>query len=188
MHTLLLNADAAPKTMIPLSRLTWQEAIRKVISGDASVMHEYEDWVVRSPSVTMRVPSVVMLRRYVRPGYGVRAVRANIFLRDRHTCQYCHVKFPDKELTLDHVLPKSFGGKTVWENLVAACGKCNLTRGNDIRIRPLVEPWKPTYHQLVALKRGEAIEVPHESWIDYIGWDNVTVQTRNRPRLFCAAE
>jgi 5-methylcytosine-specific restriction endonuclease McrA len=80
----------------------------------------------------MRLPSVIRLLEYRRIPHQSRALsRKNILLRDRNTCQYCGTVLPSGELTLDHVIPRSRGGSSTWENLVACCHLCNRRKGNQ---------------------------------------------------------
>ena len=122
--TLLLNADGAPLSITPLSTLTWQESIKLIWLDKINVLEWHEDWQVHSPNHTLTVPSVIAIREYVpQANGGINFTRSNVFIRDKYTCQYCLDVFSPKELTLDHVVPKSKGGKTNWENktLIGMC-------------------------------------------------------------------
>lgn len=118
----------------PLQFCTTRRAIVMVIKGRAEKV-ERDGFVVRSPSVTMRLPAVIRLMRYVRRPYrpGVAFSKKNVFKRDQYTCQYCGAS--GGTLTLDHVIPRSRGGATVWDNVVLACRRCNAKKGD----RPLHE-------------------------------------------------
>jgi len=118
---LVLNADYRPLSYYPLSLWPWQEAVKAAFLERVDIVAEY-DCVVRSPSTDIRIPSVVVLKDYVRPRKEVAFTRFNLFLRDGFECQYCGAK---GELTFDHVIPRSKGGITSWENGVAACALCN---------------------------------------------------------------
>ena len=83
---------------------------------------------VRSPTFEMKLPSVVSLKTYIRPALYPAFTRFNVFLRDRFTCQYCG---DGEDLTFDHLVPRSRGGLTRWDNVVAACAPCNLTQGRQ---------------------------------------------------------
>jgi 5-methylcytosine-specific restriction endonuclease McrA len=181
-ETLVLNADGMPVSVLPVSSLIWQDAIKSIWVGAVKVLENYEDWQVHSPSITMPVPSVVITNRYINPAHGVQFNADNIKLRDRYKCAYCQKSFHENDLTLDHVTPKTFGGRSTWENLVSACSPCNNNRGCDFRIQPTIKPYKPNYYQMVALRREFPLEVPHESWVQYLDWpeDNIVVKTRRR--------
>ena len=127
---LVLNADAQPVSYLPLSTLNWKEAVMYIYMDKVNVLEWYDDWIVRSPSWETRVPAVVMLKEMMRRGRTPRFSKTNLYIRDLYTCQYCLTQLPRKELTLDHVRPLSLGGKTNWENIVAACGPCNGKKGN----------------------------------------------------------
>ena len=124
MRTLVLDRGYQPHRVI-----SWQRAICMVFGGKVDVVEEYDD-EIRSVSLSVRMPAVIRLRRALRPrSREVRFSRFNVMLRDGFHCQYCGCA--DKgELTLDHVLPRSRGGRTSWGNLVAACRRCNNIKGN----------------------------------------------------------
>jgi 5-methylcytosine-specific restriction endonuclease McrA len=123
---LVLNADYRPLSYYPLSLWPWQEAIKAAVLNRVSIVAEY-DHVVRSQRQEFRIPSVVVLKDYVKPQKRVAFTRFNLFLRDEFCCQYCGAK---GDLTFDHVVPRSRGGITSWENVVAACSPCNLRKGS----------------------------------------------------------
>ena len=168
MNTLLLNADAAPISFIPLSTISWQDAIRYMILEKANVLDWYDDWIVHSATWETQVPSVMMLREYQKPKATVRFSRANVYLRDRYTCQYCEVKITSKIATLDHVLPVSKGGKTTFDNTVCACGPCKFNKGANHKIKPKVKPYKPDYWELLKKRKELGFIVPHNSWRNYL--------------------
>ena len=126
---LVLNADFRPLSYFPLSPMSWQDAVAER-QGQVSVVAEY-DRVVRSPSIDMRLPSVVALREYLPMPSRVAFTRFNVFLRDRFRCQYCGEELPSSQLTFEHVIPRSLGGKTAWDNIVAACDPCNVAKDNS---------------------------------------------------------
>ena len=123
---LVLNADYRPLSYYPLSLWPWQEAIKAAFLDRVQIVAEY-DAVVHSQRREFRIPSVVVLKEFVRPQKRVAFTRFNLFLRDEFCCQYCGAK---GDLTFDHVLPRSRGGITSWENVVAACSPCNLRKGS----------------------------------------------------------
>jgi 5-methylcytosine-specific restriction endonuclease McrA len=185
--TLILNADGLPLSVVPLSTLNWQAAIKLQFLENAEVLAHYEDWDVHSPSTTIQVPAVLLLRDYVKVNRGVKFSRANVLLRDDYQCQYCgkDCKHDKSLLTLDHVVPRFHGGKTRWENVVAACGPCNLEKAHFMNMKPKCgTPKRPDYYQLVAKAQQMPIEVPHESWAQFTGWneDLVTVKAKRRRR------
>jgi 5-methylcytosine-specific restriction endonuclease McrA len=163
--TLLLNADGNPLSAAPLSTLTWQESIKLIWLDRINVLEWHQDWQVHSPTITMTVPSVMMVREFVKRRSNTSFSRSNVYCRDNYICQYCKQMFSYKELTLDHVIPKSKGGKTEWTNVVSACKKCNNQKGNHI-VKPYKPPHKPDFHQLYKSKNHVHIE--HPVWYKYI--------------------
>lgn len=171
---LVLNADFRPLSYFPLSLWSWQEAIRAVVAERVRVLSEY-DVVVRSPRVSMRLPSVIALKDYVPVARRPAFTRFNVFLRDRFCCQYCGARFPTQDLTFDHVIPRSRGGRTCWENVVTACQACNLAKGDRMPdknpFRPLRMPEMPTSYDLQEIGRSFPPHHLHRSWRDFLYWD-----------------
>jgi 5-methylcytosine-specific restriction endonuclease McrA len=128
-HALVLNADFRPLSYFPLSVWSWQDAVKAVFLDRVSVVSQY-DRTIHSPTFEMRLPSVIALKEYVPAARRPAFTRFNVFLRDRFICQYCNGDFATSELTFDHVVPKSRGGRTSWQNVVTACSPCNLRKGN----------------------------------------------------------
>lgn len=165
-RVLLLNA-----TYEPLRIVSWQKAMVLWFQEKADILVSHEK-VIRSVQTQVRAPAVLRLRIFVkpRPQRGVRLSRENIFLRDQHKCQYCEKKVPVKELTLDHVMPVSRGGGKTWENLVAACHKCNHKKGNrtpdeaqmPLLKRPVRLKWNPQFDIQI---KWESVD---ELWSPYL--------------------
>jgi 5-methylcytosine-specific restriction endonuclease McrA len=184
-QVLLLNADARPISFLPISSIPWQEAIKFTFSGTAEVLHSHEDWFVHSPSTTMAVPSVIILKDQIktirtwvaRDGGGPQ--KHLVFLRDLYVCQYCNEQFPRRNLTIDHVVPRFHGGRTKWENITTACGKCNCIRGHDMSIQPRVKPYKPTYSDLIKNMRQFPVSLPAKEWNWYLGWPDDKIRFVN---------
>ena len=166
---LILNADYRPLSYFPLSLWSWQEAIKAVYLKRVNVAAEYEE-VVRSEKLTLPLPSVIVLKNYVVPTKAVPFTRATLFLRDEFTCQYCGYK--GKDLTFDHVVPKSRGGKTRWDNVVAACQSCNLRKAakttSQAGFKLKKTPTKPSPE--VLLNKGKKFPPSdmHKSWSDFL--------------------
>lgn len=168
---LVLNADYRPLSYYPLSLWNWQDAVKASFQDRVTIVAEYED-VIRSPSVEIRIPSVIVLKAYVKPAHSTAFTRFNLFLRDEFTCQYCGAK---GEMTFDHVLPRSRGGKTTWENVVASCSSCNLKKANktpaQCHMKLKRAPKRPTPNQLMNAGRKFPPNFLHESWADFLYWD-----------------
>jgi 5-methylcytosine-specific restriction endonuclease McrA len=172
---LVLNADFRPLSYFPLSLWSWQDAVKAVFLNRVNIVHEY-DRVIRSPRLEMKLPSVISLKEYIAADRRPAFTRFNVFLRDRFTCQYCGDGFPTHELTFDHIVPRSKGGRTVWTNVVTACGSCNLLKGNrrphEARMFPRHVPVQPTALQLQENGRAFPPNFLHESWRDFLYWDS----------------
>ena len=128
---LVLNADFRPLNYFPLSLWSWQDAVKAVCLDRVTIISEYEQRI-SSPSMEIRLPSVIALKEYVPQTRNPAFTRFNVFLRDRFSCQYCGTSHSASDLTFDHVVPRSKGGRTNWMNVVAACGPCNLRKANKL--------------------------------------------------------
>jgi len=168
---LVLNADYRPLSYYPLSLWPWQEAVKAVFLDRVTIVAEYEQ-TVRSQRSELRIPSVVVLKDYVKPQKRVAFTRFNLFLRDQFCCQYCGAK---GDLTFDHVLPRSRGGITSWENVVAACSPCNLRKAaktlKQSGMRLGAAPRAPTAEEMQMHGRKFPPNHLHGSWVDYLYWD-----------------
>lgn len=169
--TLLLNNDGSPLSMLPPSVINWQMAIKLIYLNKVIVVKEYDDWAVHSQRMQLKVPSIVMTKRYVRPRQKVLFSRKMVYLRDNYTCQYCGEKFTAKDLTLDHVKPKSLGGMSSWSNLVTCCATCNWLKGAKV-MDPLTAPKEPNYWQMVRhVKQEYPYQLRDPSWAEYLGYE-----------------
>jgi len=171
---LVLNADFRPLSYFPLSLWSWQEAVKAVFLDRVNIVSEY-DRIVRSPTMEMRLPSVISLKEYIPTDRRPAFTRFNVFLRDCFHCQYCGDDFPTQDLTFDHVVPRSRGGRTVWRNVVTACSSCNLLKGNrlprEAGMYPRQAPFEPSTRELQDNGRGFPPNYLHESWRDFLYWD-----------------
>jgi 5-methylcytosine-specific restriction endonuclease McrA len=124
---LVLNATYEPINVTAVRR-----ALVLILKG-AATTEEEDGSFIRAARFAVRIPSVIRLLEFRRIPYQTRALsRKNLLLRDRYTCQFCGRLFPAHELTLDHVIPRSRGGHTDWDNLVACCHKCNNLKGDRL--------------------------------------------------------
>lgn len=172
---LVLNADFRPLSYFPLSLWSWQEAVKALFRESVTVLSEY-DTVVRSPSFEFKLPSVLVLKEYVPTARKPAFTRFNVFLRDEWHCQYCGSKETTNELTFDHVIPKSRGGKTSWTNIVTACRPCNTEKGHKLprecKMFPITEPVQPSIFELQDKGRKFPPNFLHKSWGDFLYWDS----------------
>jgi 5-methylcytosine-specific restriction endonuclease McrA len=166
-RTLLLSQGYQPLGTIP-----WQRAVSLLTLGKVEVVEEY-DVDIRSVYLVIRMPAVVrLITRFRRHKQRVKFSRQNVLARDRWRCQYCGQKKPTAELTYDHVIPRSQGGKTCWENIVTACEDCNSRKadrtpaqaGMKLRSKPERPTWVPVF--TIQLSTGS---VP-DQWASYLYW------------------
>ena len=170
---LVLNADYRPLSYYPLSLWSWQDSIKSVFLDRVITVSNY-DRVVRSPSFSLKLPSVLALKSYVKSYSNPNFTRFNVFLRDKFTCQYCGSK---NELTFDHLLPRSKGGITDWGNVVTACSNCNVKKGGRLLQKSgmtlFQKPYQPSTEDLHKNGRHFPPNFLHKTWIDHLYWDVV---------------
>ena len=178
-HTLVLGPDYQPLSYIPLSAVHWQQAIKLLFLDKVHVLEWYDDWSIHSQKTIMRVPSVIALKS----GYTKRKTktfsRTNLYIRDMFQCQYCGDTFTPTQLTIDHVVPKSHGGKTEWDNCVTACKPCNWDK-SDRLIKPKRAPFTPDYYQLANSIRKTQIRINHPSWAQYLNLEQEPIVINQR--------
>lgn len=189
--SLVLNRNWQPIHVATVARalvLLWNEHAKVVDPRDYQ-QYDWNDWtkidpqdddlVIRTMNHRIRVPEVVTLNRFDgMPSSAVTFSRRNVFKRDRMTCQYCGRQPGGEELTIDHVVPRSRGGKSTWDNCVLACVGCNASKadrspeqaGMRLRKLPIQPKWRPLYAE-----RAERLE----SWSKFVSdayW-RVEIQT-----------
>ncbi|MDR0534958.1 MAG: HNH endonuclease [Puniceicoccales bacterium] len=145
------------------------------IEGWFAFSKEHPDFdssrMLRSVRLALRLPHVVLLTQFERlPRRDVRFCRRNVYLRDGFRCQYCGGVFDERELTLDHVIPRDRGGRTAWENIVTACARCNARKSDRLPAQAGMvlrqPPARPKWHAFLSVlaTREEA-----RPWLPFIG-------------------
>lgn len=168
MRTLVLNQNYTP-----LGTIDWTKAVTLLFSGKVDVVEEYENHDIRSASLTMKMPSVIRLNKYVNgKKVGVRFNKSNVYIRDKGKCQYCLRKINENRSTYDHVIPKSRGGKTDWNNIVTCCYGCNQRKDcrtpEEAGLKLITRPYRPEslpVEQAFSLRYKNKIP---ESWKPYV--------------------
>lgn len=133
------------------------------------------DWV-RTVRFQVAVPRIIRLLVYERlPRVEVKLNRRNLFARDQNRCQYCGKKFPTSELSVDHVVPRTLGGQTVWENMVCACVGCNVRKGGrtpaQANMRLVAPPRRPRRSPILTIKLSEARYASWKQFVDFAYWN-----------------
>ena len=144
-QVLLLNQDNTPLNIITVSKAYKLMARDKVWIDDSNDCYE-----LLSISKIVKIPKILILKYYVKLPYKKAAPsRQNILRRDQYCCQYCGMDLTNKDATVDHVTPRSKGGASSWVNMVAACRKCNLDKGNrtpkEAKMELKTKPKEPSY-------------------------------------------
>lgn len=164
--TLLLNASYEP-----METIAWSKAVCLWLDGKAEILETYSSRVYTSlRDWNGCMPAVIRLVRYVRYRNQVVFSRANVFARDNKTCQYCGGSFDSRDLTFDHVVPKSKGGTMSWDNITTSCWPCNNRKGDrtpeEAGMPLLSVPTRPGSRAPLLVRRGGSVVPPQ--WLDYL--------------------
>jgi 5-methylcytosine-specific restriction endonuclease McrA len=165
------------------------ESWREISELRALEKQPHDDWI-KAVNFEIQVPRVLRLLNYDRmPRHTIRLSRQAIFARDANRCQYCGRRFAPGQLSLDHVIPRSLGGMSTWENMVCACLKCNIRKGGrtprEARMSLVRRPIRPKHNPLMVLK----LENPkYASWRTWVGegllaeasWDQSSTNSRTQ--------
>lgn len=192
--TLVLN-----KHWIPVHVITWKKGMSLIYKDDAHsldrdyIAYSFQDWlefskqnhahyaVVHTPSVAIAIPEIIVLKKYDKlPERDVKFSRENILNRDKNKCQYCGKICTQKELTIDHIIPRSQGGRNTWQNLVACCKPCNAFKANrrpeEIGLRLIHKPVKPKWINPITHTKGKAnLCVSWRKFMDRVDIEEETV-------------
>jgi 5-methylcytosine-specific restriction endonuclease McrA len=169
LRTLVLTPWMSPHRIA-----TWQDGVVLAVTGKCDVLEEY-DVECASPSVCIQVPAVARLRKEIHANKrGVKFSRTNVYQRDGHRCCYCAPsvgRHPAKDLTYDHVLPRSRGGQTTWENIVTACRRHNTLKDDrtpaEAGLHMHFQPHKPRVLPMTAPFLVDLASMP-EQWEPYV--------------------
>jgi 5-methylcytosine-specific restriction endonuclease McrA len=166
-RVLVLNQDFSF-----LGVTSWENAITATYCGKAVAVENY-DQEVHSPSITMKIPAVIRLKKFIHIAYErltfVSFTKRNVHLRDSYNCQYCSKHCERGNVGIDHIFPESRGGKSVWTNVVTCCHSCNLTKDNktpeEAGMKLIKLPTKPKgFRTIIKIKLGEI----HDLWEKYL--------------------
>lgn len=183
----------------PIHTCSVRRALRLVCLGHAQIVqtdgescyetHDLISWaehsaghlaeeLIRTVCHAFRVPKIIVLAIYDRlPRKEVKFTRHNVFLRDKFTCQYCGSSLVERELNLDHVIPRDKGGKTTWENIVTSCIRCNTRKANklahEVKMRLLRKPGTPRWRPLFGMPSETLAD---ESWMQFLQPDREKVR------------
>lgn len=166
-QTLVLGVDMRPTNVVP-----WWEAVAMLFKNQVEVIAEH-DAIARSSYLVIKVPAVVrLLRAFKRDRKPAKFSRVNIYARDGYRCQYCAKKCAMSELTYDHVLPRSQGGKTTWTNIVSCCSACNESKAGrtpeQAKMRLRKKPVQPIGTPAVMIRISR--ESAPQAWRDFLYW------------------
>lgn len=165
-ETLVLNADYKPFRTWPLEFMAPRDAVAKFLNGRVDIVETWDD-LLTTPSMTIRAPKVVVCRNFAQVYSQPKFCRASVLLRDAYRCQYCGERHRSEDLTYDHVIPRTKGGRTEWTNIVMACVNCNALKGSGTHMKPLKPPRQPTHADLM---RAGLELLPPEILQDFGSW------------------
>lgn len=165
-NVLVLNADFRYHAIV-----SWRSAVILLLEGKAQALENY-DTEIHSVHITMKIPAVLRLLRYVKRPPRIKLTRANLLARDGHKCQYCLKKLRIQDTTFDHIVPRSRGGARSWTNLVSVCKNCNAKKADstpeEAGMQLAAVPYRPKDSEIVNLiLQGQSI---HDLWKSYLYW------------------
>lgn len=177
LRTLVLQPDYTPESFFPLdsSTIPVEEGIVRVLKENATCLLTYNRQVLTPSRTDLFWPSIIVNKAFYKRYDDVRLKHETLFYRDHGICQYCEGELRltgKRNITCDHVIPDSKGGAFSWENIVAACNRCNQEKDNQMpkgKWMPKRKPYKPTLGELIAKRRKFPITVDDPAWVDYIG-------------------
>lgn len=151
------------------------EAWQEISELRAGAKQPHDDWI-RAVTFEIQVPRVIRLLEYDRlPAQKLHLNRRNVLARDEHICQYCGRHFPNHQLSIDHVVPRSRGGGTSWENVVCACLECNVKKGGrtpkEAHMKLVTRPAMPKRNPLLVLKLTNPKYAVWRTWLEGVHWE-----------------
>ncbi len=195
-NVLLLNRLYMAVRVVSARRaltLLYRELAEVVAVNDGQyVSYDFNDWVevsqakqrfepeqydwVRTVRFQIAVPKIIRLLGYDRlPAVEVKLNRRNLFARDHNRCQYCGRRYPTSELSLDHVIPRSQGGTSSWQNIVCACVRCNVRKGgrtpHEARMRLISPPRRPRRSPVLTIKLSDSKYASWKQFLDFAYWN-----------------
>lgn len=175
LRCLVLSPDYSPCTMFPISTIPVEEAIVRVLKGNAILVKEYQRKILTPSRNDLYWPSIIVNKEFYKRHNDPRLKSSTLFYRDHGMCQYCEKPLTENNITCDHVMPTSKGGSNSWENVVACCEYCNLKKADQLPKGvwvPKNKPYKPSIYQLIENRKKFPIIVDDYNWIEYMGgWD-----------------
>lgn len=173
LNTLVLAKNWMPHSVFPLSTVSSQDAIVGYLTGKVDVVYWF-DRFIKTPSRTdLRWPSVIVTKHAKKFRNEVKLGKQNLYYRDGGKCYWCDEPLTIKNMTFDHLVPKSHGGKNEWMNLVTCCKKCNTKKGNSMphgqwSLRPHKKVYEPSYFQLLEMRKNFPVVIDDENWLQFL--------------------
>lgn len=171
LYTLVLNTNYMPLSVFPLYKIPAEDAITRILTGSAEPVFNY-DSLIKTPSRTdLYWPSVIANKNGFKYSDEVKLKKGTLYYRDHGRCMYCNSELKINTLTYDHVIARSRGGKHSWDNVVASCSDCNAEKSDAPakgRWVPKQKPYKPSFFQLLDLRKNFPITVPDERWMEFL--------------------
>lgn len=185
LRTLVLNSDYIPLSVFPLYTIPVEEAAVRVINGTAYSILKYDRKILTPSRNDMYWDSVIVNNNNF-SHREVKFKKETLYYRDHGKCMYCEEPLTIRTLTYDHVVPRVKGGKHTWENVVASCASCNNLKDNNLpkgRWVPKKTPKKPSFFELLEIRRNFPIIIDDERWLQFLGdWKAaVVVRDHSKP-------
>lgn len=171
LRTLVLTPGYVPVSVFPLHTISSQEAIVRYLKHTADVVYWYDKPILTQSRTDLYWPSVIVEKRFRHIHYNVKLKKTTLFYRDHLRCFWCDDDLSLTEMSYDHIVPRSKGGKHVWENVVSSCRKCNYLKADSMptgKWLPKKKVYAPTFFQLLEIRKKFPIIVNDESWVQFL--------------------
>jgi 5-methylcytosine-specific restriction endonuclease McrA len=147
----------------------------------AYVLYSFDEWIkvsnkvngyfINTPTLKLSIPKIIRVKSEAKPYLkNIKLTKKNVFQRDSYICQYCGKSFPPSKLTVDHLIPRSRGGATCWENVVTACKNCNIKKGDrlpqEVNMHPIKKPVRPD--SITFVKNLKIPKMYLQYWLDFV--------------------
>ena len=179
LQTLVLNSHYVPKSIIPLSTISAEDAIRRVLDNTAELICTYDREILTPSRHDLKWPSIIANKNNYRYMTSVRLNRRNLVIRDNFKCQYCSTTVTYQDMQIDHVMPRSKKGRHSWENVVTSCGYCNAKKADSLpfgKWKPIRTPFEPTIYQIIDVRKKHPITIDDSQWLQFLPeWESEVI-------------
>jgi len=182
--TLVLNNQYMPLSLFPLYTIPAEDAITRFLTDSCTVVEWYDDAIGTVKDLGLHWPSVIANYNGHSFKKDVRLKKESLFYRDHCVCQYCGAPLTLSKMTYDHLHPRARGGKHSWDNVVAACKRCNNEKSDSTssKWKPRHKPWTPDFYEMVQIRAQYPIVIDDPKWAQFLpNWSGEVIVKGTKP-------